>query len=650
METIKLWESNLKDNFIYFNTVKEYLDYIEKFNLIPELSFKETYTPPEEPKNFIETSALKKDNSITYTDKDHPILYDPKNFIPSVMNESLFKENLPLFKEKARQALIQNLKFHSKTIYIPDYLYHSTTLEDIIKEEHLDIPLSSLQDKTYYYIETTTKLSEKDIKNIKDNHLEFYVKNKNNVNKISSQFAIEYYTYQKLKEEYDLTITLPLSSEEIENFNYINPKAQIKINFGYVNPKAQIKIYSSHDTKQDELPNFYALKELLEKLSHHNNTYQITFEVNNRALLKKSNLLSNIPSNVTLFIKNDGETYDLNTYLEEENKLDNLVAPIIKANLSPLEKYIAVYNIVKKFKNYQESPNNPYESRFLKYILNNEYIVCVGFSNLLVDLLRRVNIPVSDLSAEVDISYDLDKSMNETPLNTVGHARNLVKIDDDKYNIHGIYMADATWDNYLNDDYYLNSLLTFDQRKEAIRLESLNTEDLLMDFHNKEELFTKVSYYVKRKISTYESSHVKPDLIYILTSIYNEIMSKLQKLDYQKYNYFYDKYEDKLKIIKYNFNIKDKPSELNKIINEFLEEYYEYMLPLTNKNINLDTIINAAYVVKEKVDKLNPSELSTWLDTTKKSNEKGLSQAFPYIYNPNNKTEAYLENRPKKTL
>jgi hypothetical protein len=34
----------------------------------------------------------------------------------------------------------------------------------------------------------------------------------------------------------------------------------------------------------------------------------------------------------------------------------------------------------------------------------------------------------------------------------IGHERNLVKIDDDTYNTHGIYALDATWDSVLDDD------------------------------------------------------------------------------------------------------------------------------------------------------------------------------------------------------
>ena len=70
------------------------------------------------------------------------------------------------------------------------------------------------------------------------------------------------------------------------------------------------------------------------------------------------------------------------------------------------------------------------------------------------------------------------------------------------------------------------------------------------------------------------------------------------------------------------------------------------MLPLVNKEVSLNTIIDAASISKEKVNKLPPEELSTWINKTKKINEEELLSSFPYIYNPNNPTEAYLENKP----
>ena len=44
--------------------------------------------------------------------------------------------------------------------------------------------------------------------------------------------------------------------------------------------------------------------------------------------------------------------------------------------MSMYEKYLAVYNIVKQYKKYQHSPKDrPMESRNIKFILDNEYIV-----------------------------------------------------------------------------------------------------------------------------------------------------------------------------------------------------------------------------------------------------------------------------------
>lgn len=633
MKVVNLWESKQKDNYIYFTSIKEYLDTLRNKSTVPYLSFKEKYTLGEEPETYLETAALKSDITLIYTDKDHPIMYDPKGYIPTVINKSLFEENLPLFIEEARHVLINDLLSDSSCIYIPDYLYHKTTIENIIKEEHLNIPLSSLQDKRYYYVESSIPLPEEDIQNIKANHLEFNIKNKKGINKISTSILFGHYTLKTLQNLDNILLNIPLSNEEIENFIYISPNTKIELRFPYTK-------------KQDELSNFYMIKHILEILSTHNNSYQITFEVDNRSLLKESKALSNIPSNVTLFIKSDLNTYDISTFTEEESKLDKLVAPIIEANLTPLERYLAVYDIVKKFKKYKENPNNTNDSRYLKYILDNEYIVCVGFSKLLTDLLRRVNIPVSDLSVGVDTSYDKNKKMDDTPLKITGHARNLIKIDDDKYNIHGIYIADSTWDNVLEEDYYLNSFMTFDHKKEADRLEELRDEDLLMDFHNRDELSNKVSYYIKRKISRQKNIKIKPDLKYIFSSIYDKILDHLKELDYPKYSYFYDKYNEKLQSAKHSYRIKDNAEEVLKIINEFLEEYYEYMLPLVNKEVSLNTIIDAASISKEKVNKLPPEELSTWINKTKKINEEELLSSFPYIYNPNNPTEAYLENKP----
>ena len=64
--------------------------------------------------------------------------------------------------------------------------------------------------------------------------------------------------------------------------------------------------------------------------------------------------------------------------MEEEKKLEELVKDIKTSNLSQFEKFIAVYNIVKNYKEFKENENNRDQARALRYILDNEYMVCVG--------------------------------------------------------------------------------------------------------------------------------------------------------------------------------------------------------------------------------------------------------------------------------
>ena len=62
--------------------------------------------------------------------------------------------------------------------------------------------------------------------------------------------------------------------------------------------------------------------------------------------------------------------------MEEEKKLNSLVEPIKNSELSPLEKYISVYNIVKDFKdeNYLNDDYVYNMGRKISNIMFNQYI------------------------------------------------------------------------------------------------------------------------------------------------------------------------------------------------------------------------------------------------------------------------------------
>ena len=109
-----------------------------------------------------------------------------------------------------------------------------------------------------------------------------------------------------------------------------------------------------------------------------------------------------------------------------------------------------------------------------KILDNDEYMVCVGFSNLFVDLLSKVGIEATTYSVGVDIGFDEMDAMSEGidgnyTTEYGAHSRVMVNLVDPKYNINGIYQSDPTWDNIIDEDSYTYSLLTFSEATKAKR-------------------------------------------------------------------------------------------------------------------------------------------------------------------------------------
>lgn len=112
---------------------------------------------------------------------------------------------------------------------------------------------------------------------------------------------------------------------------------------------------------------------------------------------------------------------------------------IKEANLSPTEKVMFAYDIMKTF-SYNESNSSKNDSRAPHRIIETGNIVCAGYANTLKQILKGMdNIKVGDITVDC---FDSDGN------HLGGHARNIVELDDSKYNIHGIYVLDATWDSY----------------------------------------------------------------------------------------------------------------------------------------------------------------------------------------------------------
>lgn len=248
------------------------------------------------------------------------------------------------------------------------------------------------------------------------------------------------------------------------------------------------------------------------------------------------------------FIKFYSDSYKKLSVAEiiKMNKLLDLCVQDIKlSDMSPYEKYIAVYNIVKSFKKYRIFEDSNYkdliytdDSRSVYLILNNLYMVCDGYSKLLETLLERVGIN--------------NISLESVKLN---HALNYVNLVDEKYKINGFYICDVTNDNEID--------MMMDRGYDNIHI---LTKDAKFKRGNEEN----IDYIFD--MNTYEIFE------YISDSInYNKVLDVFKCLD----NIFYNK-------------IKDEEVSV-----ELAKEIFNYLKIKIDKPISQFDDINAIIKVKQ---------------------------------------------------
>lgn len=135
---------------------------------------------------------------------------------------------------------------------------------------------------------------------------------------------------------------------------------------------------------------------------------------------------------------------NLDNFIGMRQTIDWYKQLINEGELSPAERLLYAYDIIKSF-GYNESSVDSNDSRYIPEIIQTGNIVCVGYSSFIEQLLKELDIPTAKISVSVKVDDKL-----------CGHARNVVRLDDDKYNIHGLYAFDATWDS-AKDDLYITS-------------------------------------------------------------------------------------------------------------------------------------------------------------------------------------------------
>ena len=153
-------------------------------------------------------------------------------------------------------------------------------------------------------------------------------------------------------------------------------------------------------------------------------------------------------------VKNSYRMVKLSDYDQAYYIVKEIVDLVNALGLSPLEKIMFVYDIVKK-RTYKESEDN-LECRDFVLALLYDSIVCVGFSQIFKAILENLNIKVTttQLSEREDSVFSI-------------HERNVIFVDDPKYNVFGHFFFDVTGDSKKegidNQNEYKFFLKTFNQ-------------------------------------------------------------------------------------------------------------------------------------------------------------------------------------------
>lgn len=539
MKIYNIWQTCYKESFEYYgiNEINEFLKKIDNsnYNLIV---IKNNYIRQNVNSN-IEEHAQKENIMINYTDKNHAFLigkdYNSRYMI--IISEEAYEKYKEKIVNEININIIKNLK-EDEIVKVKKFYYSDDLLKKLIQAK-VKIELYDIT------------LNQQQLELIRNSGLDIrlFVDNKEEI--LSRKYLIGTYTLNDLKNKNKIEINSNTKSEELENINLINENATL--------------IIRNVDTIKDAYTN--DLNRIISIYYKLNKKTKLLFEIERRKELYELIPLLRKCKGKNIRIICDHIEYTVEEYIIEHEKLENCINDIKNSKMSPLEKYFAVYNIVKKFKPYKENKEDLKQARKIKYILNNNYIVCMGYCNLLIELLDRIGIEACDYVTNV---YDYELNKKE------GHARTIININDDKYNVNGYYIADVTWDNHKNkNDTYDYALRPFHSMQKSEDSFELVTCDYILDNKDFNEFCTKINIYLNKK--TNRGMH----LLNAYNSIYIVIMNLLKQIDY-------DKYEDIIKYI--NRNEQERNEQFYE---QFLTEIGHYIIKKSNKEIPVDIIAQA---------------------------------------------------------
>ena len=230
---------------------------------------------------------------------------------------------------------------------------------------------------------------------------------------------------QKIRElEYDITIEQSVfkTFKNVEDvFNYLKEEEEW--------------FYKIYELGDNQLGDTLFVNKMKIKIISPSRGQQLFNEEETKTLVELYNGLQEKGIDLNFALISEYVEVGIEKAIEASRKLNDWVREIKSARrngkeLSPYEKYLYAYDIVTKFSyNEEEKDQNHDMSRHLITVLTGDKIVCAGYANLLSEICNQLGITCCT------------QGVNKN------HAICYVRIDDDKWDIHGIYASDPTADS-----------------------------------------------------------------------------------------------------------------------------------------------------------------------------------------------------------
>lgn len=309
--------------------------------------------------------------------------------------------------------------------------------------------------------------------------------------------------------------------------------------------------------------------------------------------------------NLQIKFENSEKPISYKEFYNMHKKLNEIIEFVKHYDLSPLEQVILIYDIVKANVYKKEEINESYtKSRNLNEIIYNDKIVCVGYANL-------INYLLTNLGFKNKCIITRNKETK------IGHQKNYLYLEDNKYDIKGVFFLDVTADSKKIEDYidnykyFLRPFDYFDSKKSVIvspkelRLLSKSNDDItnnISDYDNN---------YLTNLLRLVSFVDIKYSLIFLMTQL-NSDKNKINELieevkDKYNINIGQENFKTalyKVRRIEYVNNITTK-----EVTEEYIDEVYEKNYVMTDSFVHLLKAIGLFEEININLDLANIKDI-----------------------------------------